>query len=201
MWVPRLPPPPTPHPHPASLHTPGCAWRALLLHRPLQFLDGSYRFPLDSVVDLAALLLQAYRGDWNADRDTTDSVGKCLKRLVPEYALNRGASQLTREMTEIDPLAPLADALPPIKMADRILSSFQGACVWAFVCVTSQYRASCASMVCCAGPRVCVCALVAVAWLLFGCCERWSCGCASRVHPASPCALCMPAAVRLQNAS
>jgi hypothetical protein len=98
-----------------------------------QFLNGDHRFSLDTILELGALLLQAYRGDHSRERDSAESVQSIISQLCPAYALTRSATSVTVDQTtKIDPLAPMADALNTYKMADRITRAHQGvrAAVW-----------------------------------------------------------------------
>ncbi len=81
---------------------------------------------MDTIVELSSLLLQSYRGDYNSERDTTDSVNSQMARIVPSYAIVRNPALTVDLTTKIDPLAPMADALSPLKMTDRVIRAYEG---------------------------------------------------------------------------
>ena len=120
--------------------------RATLL---LQYLNGDHRFSLDTILELGGLLLQAYRGDHVPDRDSVDHVVTLLPQICPPYAMARKDSNATVDLTaKIDPLAPMADALLPTRVAERIVQAHRGKqrstwaqccfCVWTRVCARAS---------------------------------------------------------------
>ena len=92
----------------------------------VQYLNGDYRFSMESVVELSALLLQAYRGTYSSGRDTVQSVVSALPSLCPAYALTKGSIAAKPNPKGIV-LNSMKEALTPRQMAEGILKQYQGA--------------------------------------------------------------------------
>jgi hypothetical protein len=81
---------------------------------------------MDGVVELSALLLQAFRGPYDSSRDTTASVQAVLPQICPPYALEKGSVPVKATPRGVV-LNSVAGALTPWDMADRLVAQYSGA--------------------------------------------------------------------------